>query len=176
MCFMDKSHHIARQPILSHRQVVQKIKRIAFEIFERNFHEKQLWMAGVEGMGYTIAKKLKEELLRISSLEVHLIKISINKTSPSLQEVSLDTKVADLEGKVVVVVDDVLNTGRTLAYSMKPFFGTKVSRLQVAVLVDRNHRNFPVAADYVGYALSTTINQHISVKLDERGEFSVYLD
>ncbi|MCS6834251.1 MAG: phosphoribosyltransferase family protein [Flammeovirgaceae bacterium] len=173
---MTTNRNPFRQPILSHRQVVQKIKRIAFEVLERNFYEKHLWIAGVEGMGYTIAKMLKDELRQISLLDVHLVKIFINKNSPSLQEVSLDVRTADLDGKVVVVVDDVLNTGRTLAYSMKPFFGVKISRLQVAVLVDRNHRNFPVAADYVGYALSTTINQHISVEMNEAGEMAVYLD
>ena len=79
-----------------------------------------------------------------------------------------------LENKVIVVVDDVLNTGRTLAYGMAPFFGTALRKLQVAVIIDRGHRNYPIHADYVGYTLSTTLNEHVEVCLDD-DNLSVYL-
>jgi pyrimidine operon attenuation protein/uracil phosphoribosyltransferase len=173
-----------QNPILTHRQIIQKIKRIAFEIYERmhernqmsNSSHKDLVIAGIEGMGYVMAMMLQEELVKISPFNIQLVKIQINKNAPSINDVGLDCPLSQLQDKSVIVVDDVLNTGRTLAYSMKPFFGTKILRLQVAVLVDRNHRCFPVAADYVGYELSTTVNQHISVVLEKNGECAVYLN
>ncbi|GAB4332760.1 MAG: phosphoribosyltransferase domain-containing protein [Flammeovirgaceae bacterium] len=172
-----------QNPILTHRQIIQKIKRIAFEIYERTYERnhqnnsfnKDLVIAGIEGMGYVMASMLQEEIIRISPFNVQLVKIQINKNAPSFNEVVLDCSLSQLQDKSVIVVDDVLNTGRTLAYSMKPFFGTKILCLQVAVLVDRSHRCFPVAADYVGYELSTTVNQHISVVLEKHGECAVYL-
>jgi pyrimidine operon attenuation protein/uracil phosphoribosyltransferase len=80
-----------------------------------------------------------------------------------------------LRNKVIVLLDDVLNTGRTLAYSLKPFLNVEIKKLHTAVLVDRNHKQFPIAADYIGYALSTTIQEHIEVVLEDNERFGVYL-
>ncbi len=79
------------------------------------------------------------------------------------------------DSKVVIMADDVLNTGRTLAFALQPFLQFRLKKLQVAVIVDRNHRHFPVSADYVGYALSTTFNEHVEVILSRQGEEGVYL-
>ena len=160
-------HLPMNQLILSVAQAQQKIERIAFEIYERNFEEPTLVLAGIAGEGYAIAVQLSVILKRICPLEIQLTKIEIDKTAPYSQPVKFDIENAQLAGKVVIVVDDVLYTGRTLAYSLSPLLGVAVKKVQVAVMINRNHHLFPIAADYEGYALSTTLNEHISVNLKE---------
>jgi len=101
------------------------------------------------------------------------MRIDLNKQHPHLSPVKFDIEKELLSGKVIIVIDDVLNTGRTLAYSLSPFLEVSVKRVQVAVMVNRAHHSFPISADYVGYALSTTLNEHIRVKLtgDEAGVY-----
>lgn len=151
--------------ILSTEQIYQKIKRIAFEIYEQNFEENTLVLAGITGEGYEMARLLKTFLEEISQLQVVLMRIDLNKLQPHLTPVQFDLEKESLRGKVIIVIDDVLNTGRTLAYSLSPFLGVSVKRVQVAVMVNRAHHSYPISADYVGYALSTTLNEHVLVKL-----------
>lgn len=160
--------------ILNQKAVEQKVRRIAFEIYEQNFDEERIILAGVFDRGFWIAQMLQNELRRISPLEVTLMQINVDKLAPHQSSVQLNLDRAQLQGQVVIVVDDVLNTGRTLAYSLSPFIGVHVKKLQVAVVIDRAHRRFPISADYVGYTLSTTINEHIEVVL-EGEEYGVYL-
>lgn len=160
--------------ILSSDQTLQKIKRIAFEIYEKNFEEESVVLAGIKGEGYEMARLLEVFLKEISQLKVHLMQIDLNKDHPHTSPVQFDLDKQLLSRKVIIVVDDVLNTGRTLAYSLSPFLGISLKRLQVAVMVNRAHHSFPIFADYVGYALSTTLNEHIQVKLTG-DEIGVYL-
>lgn len=160
--------------ILNQKAVEQKVRRIAFEIYEQNFEEQHLILAGVFDRGFWIAQMLQAELERISPLRVTLMRINLDKLAPHLTPVVLDLDHTALHGQVVIVVDDVLNTGRTLAYSLSPFIGVSVKKLQVAVVVDRGHRRFPISADFVGYTLSTTINEHVEVLL-AGPECGVYL-
>ena len=162
--------------ILNKKQVLQKVRRIAFEIYEQNFEEQEVIIAGIHDMGFTFATLLSNTLKEISPLEVKLVAITLDKFTPLQSEVKLDTSLDSLQNKVVILVDDVLNTGRTLAYSLKPFLNVSIKKLQVAVLVDRNHKTFPIAADFIGYSLSTTINEHIHVDLSNQNAFGVYLD
>ncbi len=155
------------QLILSHAETQQKIERIAFEIYERNFSESSIVLAGIEGEGYSMAEQLATILKRICALEILLTKIDMNKVAPHTRPVKFDIENAQLAGKVVIVIDDVLYTGRTLAYSLSPLLGVAVKKVQVAVMVNRNHNLFPIAADYEGYSLSTTLNEHIYVNLSE---------
>jgi pyrimidine operon attenuation protein/uracil phosphoribosyltransferase len=163
-----------KRQILTKTQVEQKIRRIAFEIFELNFEEKEIILAGIYDRGFSVAQRLAKELESISPIKAILMQIHIDKFLPHQNPVTIDLPKASLEDKVIVVVDDVLNTGRTLAYGMAPFFGTSLRKLQVAVIIDRSHRNYPIHADYVGYTLSTTLNDHVEVCLDD-DELSVYL-
>ncbi|MFT4031435.1 MAG: phosphoribosyltransferase family protein [Siphonobacter sp.] len=158
--------------LLNQEQLKQKIRRIAFEIYESNFEERELVLAGINGV--VMATLLKEQLEAISPMVVQQIDIHIHKTDPAGHPITLSIASSTLEGKCVVICDDVLYTGRTLAYSLTPFFQTKLKRLQVSVLVDRNYRRYPVSADFVGYALMTTLNDHIEVIL-EGPETGVYL-
>lgn len=153
--------------ILTHDQINQKIRRIAFEIWEHNFKEKEIFIAGIEGQGYVLAELIAEALRRISTLEVRLIRISLDKFAPTQSDISVDCEINDLKNKTIVVVDDVLNTGRTIAYSMKAFLQVKIKKLEVAVLVNRSHTQFPVSSNYTGYELATTINDHVEVVLGQ---------
>ncbi len=161
--------------ILDRKQTLQKIKRIAYEIYENNFQEEEVVLAGIYDKGYLLAQMLHRELSAISPLRVRLVKISLEKFSPVQGTVSLDCPAEALRNKSIVVVDDVLNTGRTLVHSLQPLLQVEVKKIQIAVMVDRSHRAFPVAAGYVGYSLSTTIQEHIEVVLEEGDRLGVYL-
>jgi pyrimidine operon attenuation protein / uracil phosphoribosyltransferase len=160
--------------ILTHEEINQKIKRIAFEIWENNFKEKEVLLAGIEGQGYVLAELIADALQKVSTLKIKLIKVSLDKLAPTQSDISINCDTADLRNKTIVLVDDVLNTGRTLAYSMKPFLQVKVKKLEVAVLVNRSHTQFPVSSNYTGYELATTINEHVEVVLGNTNR-EVYL-
>ncbi|MBS1506345.1 MAG: phosphoribosyltransferase [Bacteroidetes bacterium] len=159
--------------VLNAKQVSQKIRRIAFEIYENNFSEKVVVLAGLEGQGYEFAKILEKELKSISTLDTLLTKVSLNKFASTQSEVSLDVAVKDLKKKSIILVDDVLNTGRTLAYAMKPFLEIEIKKIEVAVLVNRSHTLFPIVPTYSGFELATTFNEHVEVKLGKNA--AVYL-
>lgn len=160
--------------ILDADQVKQKIKRMAFEIYEHNFKEKHIVLAGIDGQGYVLAKLLARQVESISPLEVRLVKISIDKSAPQQSDITLDCDVKEVRKKNIILVDDVLNTGRTFTYGIKPFLNIEVKKIETAVLINRNHTLFPVHAQYAGYELSTTIKDHVEVKLN-KDEMSVYL-
>jgi pyrimidine operon attenuation protein / uracil phosphoribosyltransferase len=161
--------------ILSKELTIKKINRIAHEIYERNFDEKEIVLAGIEPCGYTLAALLEQKLKEICKLKVSLIKISLDKLAPLQSEIKLNCDSKLLVKKSIILVDDVLNTGRTLAYSLKPFLTSDVKKLQIAVMVDRDHKTFPVHANFVGYSLSTTLQEHIKVELTESDKIGVYL-
>lgn len=163
-----------RSLILDTRQVKQKIKRMASEIYEHNFNEKNLVMAGIDGHGYTLAKLLAKALENISPITVKLVKISIDKTAPQQSAIALDCELKEIKKKCIVLVDDVLNTGRTFAYGMKPFLNTEVKKIETAVLVNRSHTLFPIYPKYTGYELATTLKEHVEVRLSN-DDTGVYL-
>ncbi len=164
-----------RQQVLTLEQTQQKIRRIAFEIYERNFEEEEIVLAGITGEGYEFARLLANELKSISPLKTRLVEIVLDKERPLNSDISFRKDFTLNDSKVVIVADDVLNTGRTLAFALQPFLQFRLKKLQVAVIVDRSHRHFPVSADYVGYALSTTFNEHVEVILSRKGEEGVFL-
>ncbi len=166
---------ISRQQILTIEQTRQKIRRIAYEIYERNFEEEEIILAGIAGQGYEFARLLAEELNDISPIKTSLAEMLFDKEKPHKSEITFRDELVLTDGKVVIMADDVLNTGRTLAFALQPFLQHRLKKLQVAVIVDRDHRSFPVSADYVGYALSTTFNEHVEVVLSREGEKGVYL-
>lgn len=165
----------ARQQILTIEQTRQKIRRIAFEIYERNFEEEEIILAGITGEGNVFAQLLAAEIQDISPIKTALTELVFDKDKPHRSTISFEGDPILTDGKVVIVVDDVLNTGRTLAFALQPFLQYRLKKLQVAVIIDRDHRNFPVSADYVGYALSTTFNEHVEVILSQAGSEGVYL-
>jgi pyrimidine operon attenuation protein / uracil phosphoribosyltransferase len=159
--------------ILDAAQVKQKIRRMAFEIYENNFKEKNIVIAGIDGQGYVLAKLLAKEVEAVAEIEVTLVKLSLDKLAPQQGEVTLDCDIKIVKKKCIIIVDDVLNTGRTLVYGLKPFLDTEVKKIETAVLVNRSHTLFPIYPQYTGYELSTTIKDHVVVVLGK--ETAVYL-
>ena len=157
----------ARTQILTHEQVKQIVKRMAYQIYERNFKAKELCIAGISGRGETIASLLAEELTSISGIKITTITIMVNKDNPSESSTQLSVELKK-SGMHAVIVDDVLNTGRTLIYALLPFLKLGVATIQTAILVDRNHKTFPVAADFIGISLSTTLQEHIAVTIEKK--------
>jgi len=164
---------MAKSKILSHTQIAQKLKRMAYEIVEHNLHEKSIIIAGISGNGYEVAIRLNEQVKKVKQFDTHLIEITLDKESPTQGEIKL-SETQGLNNKVVILVDDVLNTGRTMAYSLKPFLSCKVKKIETAVLVNRSHTTFPIAPTYTGYELSTTLTDHVEVHLSPNKEV-VYL-
>ncbi|MBA4054259.1 MAG: phosphoribosyltransferase, partial [Marivirga sp.] len=145
----------------------------AYEIYEHNFNEKQIVVAGIEGQGYILAKLVAKQVQQISPLAVQLVKVTLDKLTPQQSQVSLDCDLKTLKKKCIILVDDVLNTGRTFAYGMKPFLDIEVKKIETAVLVNRSHTAFPIYPQYTGYALATTIKDHVEVNLGK--DTAVYL-
>lgn len=162
--------------ILEQGQIKQKIKRLAVEIVEQNFGTSEIIFAGINNNGLGFAKLLIKEVKKLTDATITLCQITLNPAKPIAEEVEVSLSSADLKNKTVIIVDDVANTGRTLFYAFKPFMGILVKKMQVAVLVDRKHKSFPIQVDYVGLSLATTLNDNIDVKIIGVDELEVCLD
>ena len=161
--------------ILDTRQIRQKVNRLAYEVYENNFSEKELLVVGIEGNGFKVAKLLAEKLKLISPLKISLGKIVIDKEKPWEGEPSLDFGEKAFVNKTIILVDDVLNSGKTLMYAVRAFLAKPVKKINTVVLVDRSHTRFPVKADYVGLSLSTTLLDHIEADFSKANKEAVYL-
>ncbi len=148
--------------ILNTVQVNQKIKRIAYQIYESNSNEEEVIIAGIIGNGFIFAQKLVAVLKEISPLKVTICQVNINKKVP-LETVSTSLEVNDYRNKSLVLVDDVLSSGTTLIYGVRHFLEVPLKNFKTAVLVNRNHKKYPVKADFKGISLSTSIKEHIQI-------------
>lgn len=160
--------------ILDERQIKQKIKRLAIHILENNFEEDEIILAGINNNGTNFAKLIFKELNKLSESKVTLTRIKLSPANPLEKEVEIEMPVQDLKKKTIIIVDDVANTGRTIFYAMKPLFDILIKKIEVAVLVDRKHKSFPVKVDYVGLSLATTMKEDIDVQLTN--EKAVFLN
>ena len=159
--------------ILDKKQLQQKVNRLAWQVYERNYTQKEIVIVGIEKRGVVLSKRLANVISDISDLKVSSATISLDKDNPYSSEIifSLDSK--QIENKVVILVDDVLNSGKTLMYATKEFLSVPIQKLSTLVLVNRNHNRFPIKADYEGMSLSTTLQEHINVVFGK--EEGVYL-
>jgi pyrimidine operon attenuation protein/uracil phosphoribosyltransferase len=162
--------------ILNHHQIEQKIKRLAIEILENNYEEEQIILAGINNNGLNFAVQLKDQLDSISQLKVVLTRIRLDPADPLSSPIQCELDKEALEGEVVIIVDDVANTGRTIFYATKPLLEVLPKRVEVAVLVDRKHKSFPILVDYVGLSLATTLKENINVQIQEGAEPAVFLN
>ena len=152
--------------ILNNTQIQQKIKRIAYQIYESNSAEKEVVIAGIVGNGFIFSQRIATVLSQISPIKVTLCEVFINKKKP-IEAVTTSLSVADYKNKPLILVDDVLNSGTTLIYGIKHFLEVPLKRFKTAVLVNRNHKKYPVKADYKGISLSTSIKEHVQVAFNE---------
>jgi pyrimidine operon attenuation protein/uracil phosphoribosyltransferase len=159
--------------ILSQAQIEQRINRIAYQVYEDNVDEQEIIIAGIAKSGFIFAKKIADALKKISSLEIQLLEVVIDKHSQVRKEIELSIQKEKLQGKVIILVDDVLNSGKTLIYALRPFLNADIKKIRTVVLVDRNHKRYPIAADFVGMSLATTMQEHVTV--DFAKEESVFL-
>ena len=149
--------------ILNDTQIRSKLKRISYQILEANLKTSDIVIAGIESNGYKIAKEVKKILNKISELEVILCKVIIDKKNPrSPIKTSINKEI--YTNKSIVLIDDVLNSGSTLIYGVKHFLEAELTQFKTAVLVNRNHKKFPVKADFKGISLSTSIQNHVLVE------------
>lgn len=163
-CFLSlkKNNQMESSIILTNEQIQNKTRRIAYQIYEVNFNEKEIIIAGITGNGFLFAKKISEILSSISDLNVVLCEVYIDKKHP-LKEITTSLSSSAYKNKSLVLVDDVLNSGTTLIYGIKHFLEVPLKRFNTAVLINRNHKKYPVKADFKGISLSTSLKEHISV-------------
>ena len=161
--------------ILDKTQIQQKINRIAYQLLEDNLDEEEIVLAGIWDRGYKLAIRLKAILEEISTLQVTLLRVDLERQSSKLvSKTDLDEE--RWRNKVIILVDDVLNSGKTLAYGLGVFLNTPHKKIRTVVLVDRSHKIFPVATDFVGLQMATVLKEHVDVVMDVPGvEDSVYL-
>lgn len=162
-----------KNSILSHEEIMHKIKRIAYQIYESNVNEKEVILAGIDSNGYLIAKKLKTVLKQISPITPVLCKVEINKKDPRAK-INTSLKTNEYENKSLILIDDVLNSGTTLIYGVKHFLDVPLKQFKTAVLVNRNHKKYPVKADFKGLSLSTSLNEHVHVVI-ANNKFEAFL-
>ncbi len=159
--------------ILTEQVAEKKLRRMAYEILENNHEEQQLILAGIRESGSVIARNIQRLLHEIAAVQTELIMITLDKTYP--EEVSL-SRPLPFDDKVIIVIDDVASSGKTLLYSMKPFLNFHPRKIEVLVLVERTHKAFPVEPDYVGLSLATTLQEHIYVEVEGEKVKGAYLE
>lgn len=161
----------ARTLILDDARMARTVERMAWQILERHAVGERLVLAGIRNSGYALAERIQEHLAPHVSAE--LIDLEVNKREPALSDTRSSIDVASLSGAHIVVVDDVLNSGATLLYGVAHFLTVPVGRITTVVLVDRNHKRYPVKADIKGLSLSTSLHERVEV--DWTGPCATYL-
>lgn len=165
---------MSKNIILTNQEIEHKIKRIAYQIYETFVDEEEIVIAGIASNGSVFAKKISDALKNISTLKISLCEVQINKVNPELPVHTSLTK-EQYSDKGLVLVDDVLNTGTTLIYAVRHFLDVPLKKFKTVVLVDRNHKKFPVKADFKGISLSTSSLEHVQVVFDDNGDSYAYL-
>lgn len=164
-----------RTLILNSKQVSQRLNRLAWQVYEHCSEEQEIILAGIGRNGLTLARRIAALVESISPLNVQVTKVELDKDQPLEHPIVVEASASDCKDKVVLVIDDVSNSGKTLMYGVKPFLEFPVKAILTLVLVDRDHNRYPVKTNFVGLSLATTMQEHISVSLDAAGD-AVYMD
>ena len=162
-----------KKQILNESTALLKLERMAYEIVEQNLGEKELLLAGIRGCGTTVAQVMREQLERIAPFKISSITIELDKKHPAEVVLSEPTQ---LDGKVVIVADDVSSSGKTMMYALKPFLSAHPKKIQTLVLVERTHKAFPVNFDFVGLSVATTLQEQIVVEVEGGKVKGAYLE
>jgi len=164
---------MARKHILNTATVRMKLQRMAFEIIESNLTEPELILVGVKENGSVIARNMQRILQQVSSIKVTLTDLQLDKKHPTTVELSDKT---DFNNKVIIIVDDVANSGKTMLYALKPFLEYHPKKIQTLALVARTHKAFPVHLDYTGLSVATTLQEHIFVEVSGEEIIGAYME
>jgi pyrimidine operon attenuation protein/uracil phosphoribosyltransferase len=158
--------------ILTNEQIQNKTRRIAYQIYETNSNEKEIIIAGINGNGYVFAQNIVKILKEISTIKIVLCEVKIDKKNP-LKKVETDISSNDYKNKSLVLVDDVLSSGTTLMYGIKHFLEVPLKKFKTAVLINRNHKKYPVKADFKGISLSTSMQEHVAVVFENNKALAI---
>ncbi|SFS33208.1 phosphoribosyltransferase family protein [Lutibacter maritimus] len=158
--------------ILTNEQIQNKTRRIAYQIYETNSNEKEIIIAGINGNGYVFAQNIVKILKEISTIKIVLCEVKIDKKNP-LKKVETDIPSNDYKNKSLVLVDDVLSSGTTLMYGIKHFLEVPLKKFKTAVLINRNHKKYPVKADFKGISLSTSMQEHVAVVFEKNKALAI---
>jgi pyrimidine operon attenuation protein/uracil phosphoribosyltransferase len=158
--------------ILDKKQIEHKLKRIAYQIYETNVQENEVIIAGIKENGFIFAKKLKSVVEKISPLKVTLCEVHIDKKHPT-KEIRTSLLPEEYTNKSLLLVDDVLHSGTTLIYGVKHFLNVPLKQFKTAVLVDRNHKKYPIKADFKGISLSTSLNENVTVIFEKNNDRAI---
>lgn len=163
---------LEKDQILDHTKIQHILKRMAYQIYESNVNENEIILAGIKENGFLLAKKLKKEVEKISPLKGVLCEIVINKKQP-LDTITSSLSLDEIKNKSIVVIDDVLHSGGTLIHAVKYVLEIPVKQIKTAVLIDRNHKKFPIKADFKGISLSTSMNENVAVIFEKNNDRAV---
>lgn len=162
---------MAQKIILNKEQIRFKTKRIAYQIYETFSEEEEIVIAGVANSGFIFAQKIAKVVEEIATIKVKLCEVQIDKANP-INPIRTSLTPEEYTGKSIILVDDVLNSGATLIYGVKHFLNVPIKKMKTAVLIDRNHKTYPIKADYKGLSLSTSLLEHIQVVFTEEDEYA----
>jgi pyrimidine operon attenuation protein / uracil phosphoribosyltransferase len=151
-----------KKQILTEEVALKKLKRIALEVAERNYNEKELLFIGIKENGIVIAQIIAKLIKAVFTGSITVVALSMNKKKPTTITIEKDI---DVDGKTILLIDDVANSGRTMLYALKPLLEKHPKKIQTLALVERTHKTFPVDVDYVGLSISTTLNEHITIEV-----------
>ena len=155
-----------KKKILENIQILNKIKRISLQIIESNLDSNKIIICGIEKNGALLAEKICKELDLISKKNIIFCSMKINKSNPT-EDIQLSIDINECKNQSVVIVDDVLNSGKTLTYALKHFLVIEIKSIKTAVLVNRSHKKFPISADFKGINLSSSLQNHVDVVFKE---------
>jgi|TARA_B110000503_G_scaffold54194_1_gene87022 pyrimidine operon attenuation protein / uracil phosphoribosyltransferase len=161
----------SKYKILEQDRIDKIIKRISFQIHEKNINNSKIVLIGVLKNGFTLSNLIEKELKKISKSEIQCFSIKINKKKP-LNSIELNCDLTELKNKSIVLIDDVLNSGKTLIYCVKYLLDVPLSNFNTAVLIDRNHKIFPIKIDFKGLSLSTTIKENVTVVFEKNNSYA----
>lgn len=161
--------------ILSHLQIANKLKRLAWQIYENNMDESKLWIAGIDSRGQFIATHIINELNLISSLTINKLDIKLDRQTFEPRFITNDD-FENLENAAIIIVDDVLNSGKTITSSFLPLMNRNIRKIEVAVLASRSHRLYPIKADYVGISMATTLQEHLKFDNSDPDDLKLLLE
>ena len=162
-----------RKQIMTAEVANKKLRRMALQVVEQNYNEAQLILIGIKTSGTAIAEKISQYLKEVFSGEVVILELSMDKKNPL--NISIEPSI-DLNDKIIILIDDVANSGRTMLYALKPLLNQLPKKIQTLALVERTHKSFPVDVDYVGFSVSTTLDEHILVEVAEGEVMGAWLN